>query len=282
MKGPGKEKGALCEIAQCCEDRGERECALCRRNDTCSVLAERERMMQKWNANKKSEAPRMTYAAGAAGMAGGVYSESKTGKSRDGRDAVFIRNSLLAIFWLAIAGLIASLLSNLSFLPAFALICSVVNFGTTVARAILTIRLGREEDAYKVSGICTIVAWPLSFLAGVLSALGLYMQSSMVGMTILALVCAIAVAVLEIIAVYKFFMANAWIVDRRDIALSERWKAMAKWFLLLLGIAVVLILILMAAPMLGVILVFAYLLGVLAFGICEYVFLYQTANRFRE
>lgn len=282
MKGPGKEKGALCEIAQCCEDRGEAECALCRRNDTCSILAERERMMQKWNANKKSEAVGMPYAASVTGMNGAAYTESKTGKSRDGRDAAFIRSSLLAIFWLFIASGIGNVLSEFSFVPGLAIISSLVALGASIARAVILIRLGREEDAYKVSGICTIVAFPLAFLGGVLSAVGIISLSSLKAMVILALVCIIASVVLEIIAVYKFLMANAWIVDRRDIALSERWKSMAKWFLLLLGIAVVLILILMAVPMLGVLLVFAYLLGVLAFGICEYVFLYQTANRFRE
>ena len=67
-----------------------------------------------------------------------------------------------------------------------------------------------------------------------------------------------------------------------DGALSDRWIVMSKLLFAVLGGIIVVPILFFVLRMIGVIIGLLYILGVLAFGVCEYVFLYQTANRFRE
>lgn len=149
------------------------------------------------------------------------------------------------------------------------------------------IRLGTEERAYKVDGICNLVATGLLFVAeicivvsvGVMKFSGLLAGS--IGM-IFAILLLLAALVLEIIGGYQFLVANARIVELRDTALSDRWSVMSKLFFGVMGGILVVPLMVAFLPFIGILIGFVYILGVLAFGVCEYVFLYQTANRFRE
>ena len=296
--GPGKASGALCEIAKCCIYREKDECATCENSTSCFLLSTREMMLQKWNGRGRENAatPVTATATSASAVASGTVSasntENRTNRSRDGHDAAFVRKSLIALFWLFLGSGFANVLSNENVFGMFPgvimLIGSLLSFGASIAQAILMIRLGREESTYKVAGICNLVATGALFGAEILIAVSLAMLklSDMfavgVAAIILAILLLVAALVLTIIAGYKFLVANARVVEWRDPNLSDRWIVMSKlYFGIFLGI-LVLVLFTFLLPLLGVILMFAYLLGVLAFGICEYVFVYQTANRFRE
>ena len=288
--GPGKAPGMLCEIARCCNGRLDEECTACASGASCELLAEREAMMQKWNGNRGRETSGVSVTAGTIGTASSSYEEQRSGRPSDRHNAPLLRTSLLAIFWLFLLAGTGNVLSNENLfgsIPAIIVLGTLINLGASIAQAVLMIRLGQEEHAYKVAGVCMLVAAGLMFVAEFVTAgfLAVMKFSSLatggVGV-VFGILLLLAAVVLEIIGGYQFLVANARVVEQRDGALSDRWYTMSKlYFAVLAGIIVVPILMFLL-KLFGIILALLYVVGVLAFGVCEYVFLYQTANRFRE
>ena len=287
--GPGKDSGTLCEIARCCNNKYKSACEMCDDCSFCERLAERESMMQKWNGNRSRETVSPSVGYGAMGTAGRTYAEEQSNRARDNHDAPFVRGHLLAIFWLFLLSGFGNVLSNENVFGSFSIIIglgSIINIGANIATAILMIRLGREEDTFKTAGICNLVGTGLLFvaeliLAGALAAMKFSgLAAGGIG-AILAILMLLAAVVLEIIAGYKFLVACGRIVERRDLALASRWYVMSKLFFWIFGGIIILLILMFIMPGIALILTFLFALGVLAFGVCEYVFLYQTANRFR-
>ena len=296
--GPGKASGALCEIAKCCIYREKDECATCENSTSCFLLSTRETMLQKWNGRGRENAatPVTATATSASAVASGTVSasntENRTNRSRDGHDAAFVRKSLIALFWLFLIGGIVNVVFDERILGMFPPVVlwsgMLIGFGISIAQGIMMVRLGREELTYKVAGICSLIANSILFVANIIITVVSEMIEEPSGLAagiiimIFALLLLLGALVLTIISGYKFLVANARVVEWRDPNLSDRWIVMSKlYFGIFLGI-LVLVLFTFLLPLLGVILMFAYLLGVLAFAVCEYVFIYQTANRFRE
>ncbi|MBR6535772.1 MAG: DUF3795 domain-containing protein [Lachnospiraceae bacterium] len=287
--GPGKEDGTLCEIARCCSNKYKNFCEVCDSNGSCAMLANRENMMQKWNGSRKRETAEPAAMSGVAGAVSGTYAEPRTNIARDNHDAPFVRSHLIAIFWLFLLAGFGNVLSNENVFGSFSVVIglgTVMNIGASIATAILMIRLGREESTFKTAGICDLVATGLMFVAELVLA-GALVAMEFSGLAaggigaILAILMLLAAVVLEIIAGYKFLVACGRIVERRDLALANRWHVMSKLFFWIFGGIIILLILLLIMPGIALILTILFALGVLAFGVCEYVFLYQTANRFR-
>lgn len=287
--GPGKEDGALCEIARCCSGQYKNFCEACDSNATCSKLSGRETMMQKWNGSRKRETAEPTAVSGTMSTVSGTYAEPQTNRARDNHDAPFVRSHLIAIFWLFLLAGFGNVLSNENIFGSVSIVIglgSIINIGASIATAILMIRLGREEDTFKTAGICDLVATGLLFVAELILA-GALVAMKVSGLaaggigSIFAILMLLAAVVLEIIGGYKFLVACGRIVERRDLALANRWYVMSKLFFWIFGGIIILLILMFIMPGIALILTFLFVLGVLAFGVCEYVFLYQTANRFR-
>lgn len=287
--GPGKEDGTLCEIARCCSNKYKNFCEACDSSESCVMLSGRETMMQKWNENRKRETVDPTAVPGAVGTVNRIYSEEPMSRARDNHDAPFVRSHLIAIFWLFLLAGFGNMLSNENIFGSVTVVVglgSIINFGASIATAILMIRLGREESTFKTAGICDLVATGLMFVAELVLA-GALVTMEFSGLAaggigaILAILMLLAAVVLEIIAGYKFLVACGRIVERRDLALANRWHVMSKLFFWIFGGIIILLILLFIMPGIALILTILFALGVLAFGVCEYVFLYQTANRFR-
>lgn len=290
--GPGKDDGTLCEIARCCGNKYKSACEACESSASCTMLAGRETMMQKWNANKTRVPAEPSVAAAPMGMmgtTGTAYSGEQMNRARDNHDAPFVRSHLLAIFWLFLLAGFGNVLSNENVFGSFSIIIglgSIINIGASIATAILMIRLGREEDTFKTAGVCDLIATGLLFVAELILA-GALVAMKVSGLaaggigSIFAILMLLAAVVLEIIGGYKFLVACGRIVERRDLALANRWYVMSKLFFWIFGGIIILLILMFIMPGIALILTFLFVLGVLAFGVCEYVFLYQTANRFR-
>lgn len=287
--GPGKESGALCEIANCCNGRLSTGCATCTSNASCGLFAERETMMQKWSGNRSSASVGTLISDSTMGVTDSAYGEQRS-RARDRHNAPLLRTSLIAIFWLFLLAGTGNVLSNENLfgsIPGVMVLGSLLNLGASIAQAVLMIRLGQEEDAYKIAGICMLVATGLAFVGGGITGyFGVVMKfsglkSGGIGL-VFGILLVLAAVVLEVIGGYQFLVANARVVERRDAALSERWYVMSKLFFVVLGGIIVVPILMFLLKLFGIILLFLYIVGILAFGVCEYVFLYQTANRFRE
>lgn len=287
--GPGKEDGTLCEIARCCSNKYRNFCEGCDNSESCSRLADREGMMQKWNENKTRVSAEASAAAVPMGSADTAYSGERSSGARDNHDAPFVRSHLIAIFWLFLLAGFGNVLSNENIFGSVSIVIglgSLINIGASIATAILMIRLGREEATFKTAGICDLVATGLLFVAELILA-GALVAMEFSGLAaggigaIFAMLMLLAAVVLEIIAGYKFLVACGRIVERRDLGLANCWYVMSKLFFWIFGGIIILLILMFIMPVIALILMFLFILGVLAFGICEYVFLYQTANRFR-
>lgn len=287
--GPGKESGALCEIAKCCNGKLRESCATCASNGACDLFEERETMMQKWSGTRGNvTATESNYGSTVEGT-DASYGEQRS-RARDRHDAPFLRKSLLAIFWLFLIGGTGSVLSNENLfgsIPGSIVIGTLINLGAGIAQAVLMIRLGQEERAYKIAGVCMLVGTCLAFVGGGITGIAdVAVKFSGTAAVFLGLIFGVllvlAAVVLEIIGGYQFLVANARVVERRDAALSDRWYTMSKLFFVVLGGIIVVPILVFLLKLFGIILALLYVVGVLAFGVCEYVFLYQTANRFRE
>lgn len=279
--GPGKSGNLLCDIANCCNRKCKDDCEECEACASCSLLSEQENMMQKWN---ESRTVKKTEAAGYVGSGSGVNT------ARDKYDAPLVRQSLLVIFWMFLLGGFGNVLSNENLFGSLSVVMglgSLIGFAAKVVAAVCMLRLAKEEEKYKVAGICYLVGAGIMVVAELLVSLfsGVLLGSNIlaagVGM-IFALLLLVGAVVVDVISGYKFLVANAAIVERRDLALSERWRVMSKVFFAVIGGIIVVPILLVALRLFGAIVGLLYVLGVLAFGVCEYVFLYQTANRFRE
>ena len=293
--GPGKASGAICEIAKCCSGRLSTGCVMCISNTSCRLVAERETMFHKWNRRRSTASDALTSAGtmgmtGTEGTSGSSYGERQGNRPRDRHNAPLLRSSLLAIFWLFLAAGMGNVLSNENLfgsVPGVIVIGTLINLGANIAQAVLMIRLGWEERAYKVAGICMLLGTGFAFIGGILTsvfaAMMKYSDTIAGGIgVVLGILLIVAAVVLEIIGGYQFLVANARVVELRDGALSDRWYVMSKLFFAVLGGIVVVPILFFVLKTLGIIIGLLYVLGVLAFGVCEYVFLYQTANRFRE
>lgn len=292
--GPGKSSDTLCKIAKCCNYKETDGCAACEDNVSCSLLAGRETMLQQWNG--RGHETTATAATSASAVTAGTVSfsneEDRTGRSRDGHDATFVRKSLIALFWLFLIGGIGNVVFDERILGMFPCVVlwvgTLIGFGISIAQGVLMVRLGREERTYKVAGICSLIANSILFVADIVITVVSEMIEEPSGLVagiivlIFAILLLLGALVLAIISGYKFLKANARVVELRDPALSDRWITMSKLYFAIFWGILVIILFAFLLPLLGLLVMFAYLLGVLAFGICEYVFIYQTANRFRE
>jgi len=271
--GPGKTGGSLCEIANCCREQYKENCAGCGMNASCEVLAGRNGMFQKWHETRMNEVERSNTVTGS--------------RVRDGHDAAFMYKTLMTIFFLFVASAAGNVISNVvGNMTGVAIIGSLIGVGAGIAQAVLMIRLGEEERAYKVAGICSLVGIGLSlvgaFLTGVFAVMVQY--SGMVGVSglVFGIVLLVASVVLSVISSYKFMVANGRVVEYRDTALSERWFLMSKLLFAVMGGLVIVPVLIFVLPIVGIIVAIPYVIGVLAFGLCQYAFIYQTAEAFRE
>lgn len=282
--GPGKSSGTLCEIANCCNGRLKEECAECPSNDSCTLLETREDMLGNWNRNKGT-----VDVSGSDDMTGsGTYSETRTGRGRDGYDAPLLHKNLMMIFWMFLVVGAGNVLSN--FVGTISIVGglgSIIGIGAGIAQAVLMIRLGSEERAYKIAGVCNLIGVGVGFVTGIIiSVFALSMQFLSTGIAgaglVICILLLLATVVLTVISGYLFLIANERVVERRDPELSHNWSVMSKLYIAIIGGLIILPVLILVLQWVGIIIGLLYILGVLAFGICEYVFLYQTAERFRE
>ena len=96
-----------------------------------------------------------------------------------------------------------------------------------------------------------------------------------------SLLISLPAAVVGLVGTYQEYTAHAAILDGVDESQAEKWRLLWKWKIgLTLGIFGCLV-IMLIAPLLGILAVFAVLIGILVVAIVELVYLYRTAQAFR-
>ena len=247
--------GNDCEMAKCAFDKGLDSCRMCENKGSCSGLRTREEM-----PNYQSRESRNVYL---------INREEAERKEMLVRRAPLLGKWLWVLFWFPILSLGISLLSAI---PDLAIVGTVISIVLGIARGGIFIKISPEEKRYKAVGICAfIVVLVDKILFAVNGSDELWW----------ALFIIIPIAIVGLVGIYNEFMGHAAVLESIDDNLSEKWRKLWKWYIgSLLGL-IGCVFVMVVAPVLGLLLVFAGVIGILVCVILSWVYLYRTAKVFR-
>lgn len=253
--GPGRHLGGDCELAVCVRSKGHETCETCGFRQRCGTLAGRERMPD--------------------------YRLRKIDAERCRKDAIARRAPVLGkwlwiLFWLIIPSTIGSLMSHetmTELIPALNLPGQILGMACNLAAGLILLKLGDEEDGYHTAGVCSLIAAAANFLATVISG------GSDAGWTLLITVPA---AIFGMVGQYHEFMAHSEVLTGVDNELAEKWEKLWKWYLGIMLSLVGSILVILVAPVPGLLIAAAAAIGLIVVEIIRLVCLYRSAKTFRS
>lgn len=254
--GPGKQYGADCTLAKCCTDKGHQECTTCGFNGNCGTLRSKDRMPE--YRLKSIEAEKIRLAAIA-------------------KRAPVLGKWLWLLFWLIIPSSVASLMTNENIagaIPSVFVPGQVLSAICSFAYAFILIRLNSEEERYRTAGICDLIGGAVSVLIACISG-GAEAPTW-------TLLISIPAAIVSFVGEYNEFTAHSIVLTGLDNELSEKWSTLWKWCIGMYGAMLGSLLIIVIAPVLGLLVTLAAAIGLIVVGILRLVYLYRTAKIFRE
>ena len=254
--GPGKQYGGDCKLAKCCIEKGHQECSTCGFNGHCGTL--RGRISMPDDRLKAIEA-------------------EKERKAAIAKRAPFLGKWLWILFWLIIPATVASLMTNktiVGWLPSLFIPGTVLSAICSLTYGFILIKLASEEERYKTAGICTLVGGA----AGVLIAC----ISGGAEAPTWTLLFSLPAAIVSLVGEYHEFTAHSAVLYDLDNDQAENWCTLWKWYIGMYGAMLGSLLLVMIAPVLGLLVILAAAIGLVVVGIIKLVYLYRTAMLFKE
>lgn len=263
-QGPGSWLGNDCDIAQCARDKGCATCLGCDSEKTCILCA---------GASVMPERRKQRAAAKEAGQA--LRRQHKN-----------VGKWLWIYFWMLIPTFIAAFLTNNSVvqvLPGLKFPGEILSILVSVAQCVLLFLLAKEEKNYGYAAWAMVPVVVIS-VPDVIYHAGYFKTSPSLTRTlaIMSLLAAASTAVMS----YFECKANRNVLTDVDARLSEKWRKLwgqyrIAWILLFASGALVLIRI-TAVKVLGGMVLVAANIGMIVVGIQRLIYLYKTAELFRE
>lgn len=262
--GPGSWLGNDCDIAQCARDKGCATCLGCDSEKTCILCA---------GASVMPERRKQRAAAKEAGQA--LRRQHKN-----------VGKWLWIYFWMFIPSLIAAFMSyNIFVRTLFALrlpgeiLCILIG----IVQCVLLFLLSKEEKNYGYAAWAMVPVIVIS-VPDVIYHAG-YFKTSPSLTHILAIMSLLAAASTAVMSYFEC-KANRNVLTDVDARLSEKWRKLwgqyrIAWILLFASGALVLIRI-TAVKVLGGMVLVAANIGLIVVGIQRLIYLYKTAELFRE
>lgn len=251
--GPGKPHYAECDLAQCCQDKCHETCETCQLQPHCGKLRGKERIPEYRIKSREAERANLEKLAKRAPVLG---------------------KWLWVLFWLVIPSTVASLMTNediMAALPALFVPGTVLQAVTLLVHVFALWQLGKLEERYKTAAVCA--------LAGIVTTLAsLLTGGENEGWTLLITIPA---AIVIMVGKYNEFTAHSIVLQGMDYELSNKWSNLWKWYIGCYGAILGCILLVIIAPVLGLLVMLAALVGLIVVGIVEMVYLYKTAKQFR-
>lgn len=263
-QGPGSWLGNDCDIAQCARDKGCATCLGCDSEKTCILYA---------GASVMPERRKQRAAAKEAGQA--LRRQHKN-----------VGKWLWIYFWMFIPSLIAAFMSyNIFVRTLFALrlpgeiLCILIG----IVQCVLLFLLSKEEKNYGYAAWAMVPVIVIS-VPDVIYHAG-YFKTSPSLTHILAIMSLLAAASTAVMSYFEC-KANRNVLTDVDARLSEKWRKLwgqyrIAWILLFASGALVLIRI-TAVKVLGGMVLVAANIGLIVVGIQRLIYLYKTAELFRE
>ena len=208
--------------------------------------------------------------------------ETTGGGSRlDREDAAVLAGRLWPLFWLIVPGTIAGFLSDEALAahwPDLASLGEILGILCSVVYGLLLLSLARVNGGYRAAGACTLFVVAAGVIVQVLGGSG---DPHNVERSI-ALILTFLSGVAALVGEYTECTSHAEVLEPVDIALSQRWRRLWKWYIgaylaLFAGIFVTLL-----SAWLGLLVMTASTVGSLVVAILKLVYLWRTARTFRE
>ena len=207
--------------------------------------------------------------------------ETTGGGSRlDREDAAVLAGRLWPLFWLVVPGTIAGFLSDEALSahwPDLASLGEILGILCSVVYGLLLLSLARVNGGYRAAGACTL------FVA----VAGIIIQSLGGGDPRnvergIALILTLLAGVAALVGEYTECTSHAEVLEPVDMALSQRWRRLMKWYVGLFLGTFAGILVALFSQWLGLLVMTAATVGSLVVAILKLVYLWRTARTFRE
>ena len=208
--------------------------------------------------------------------------ETTGGGSRLNReDAAVLAGRLWPLFWLIVPGTIAGFLSDEALSahwPDLASLGEILGILCSVVYGLLLLSLARVNGGYRAAGACILFVVAAGVIVQVLGGSG---DPHNVERSI-ALILTFLSGVAALVGECAECTSHAEVLEPVDIALSQRWRRLWKWYIgaylaLFAGIFVTLL-----SAWLGLLVMTASTVGSLVVAILKLVYLWRTTRTFRE
>ena len=254
--GPGRTFGGDCELAKCVRNKSHETCDTCISRTNCGTLQGRDSMPDYRRRRIEAEEER---------------------KAAIARRAPILGKWLWILFWLIIPSEIAGLMTNQTvinmvpvlYIPGLVLEVTVLTF-----YGVILLKLASEEERYRTAGICSLIANGASVLVACLSGGGETPPWT--------LLISLPAAIVSFVGMYNECMAHSAVLTGVDNEQAEKWEKLWKWYIGLFAAMIGSIVVMLLLPLLGAIVILASAIGVLVIGIVKLVYLYRTAQIFRD
>ena len=199
-------------------------------------------------------------------------------------DAAVLAGRLWPLFWLIVPGTIAGFLSDEALSahwPDLALLGEILGILCSVVYGLLLLSLARVNGGYRAAGVCTL------FVA----VAGIIIQSLGGGDPRnvergIALILTLLAGVAALVGEYTECTSHAEALEPVDMALSQRWRRLMKWYIGLYLVTFVCGIVLFIRPSFWeevlVLVMTAATVGSLVVAILKLVYLWRTTRTFRE
>lgn len=251
--GPGNVHTGQCEIAKCCREKGHTTCETCGFQANCQLLRGKDAEPEQRQRDMEAQAARARWHAEQAPVLG---------------KWLWIR------FWLIIPSMLSAVLTNID---RIAWAGDVLNMLTAFVAAWVLWQLRNVADRYRIAAICGFVlaaiTIPVNWITG--------QQLSGDGRALL-LLALLPLGGVSLYATYQQYMAHADVLTGLDGVLAGKWRSLWMWEIgFLLGMIGCIILAFISG-ILGALALIACAVGLVVVSILGIVYLYRTAQLFRN
>lgn len=248
--GPGKPYTGECTITRCCVNRGHSTCTDCTTASTCSMWKQRGDMPAERLRKREADA---------------------TQKFVRDREYNFLAQWIGFLFWYVIITIgIRFVVGMVSGLMEGNLFGEIVDCLIQLGHALILLKLASSTYCFRTAGVCSIISLVFTFLGAVLAESGF------------GVLFAIVAVVPSLVSQYHEYIGYAEVTEEVDEELAGKWRVV--WYISLGGLIVLAIslVLTMFGSLLGALLTVVSSVAVLVIEVFRIVFLYKTAQLFRN
>lgn len=245
-----------CELASCCRNKGHQTCDTCQHNNTCGTLRRKDALAQIRLDKRNFEIERI---------------------KQKNEKVPFYAKHYWILFWLVVPSVIASIMTLepiVAVVPIFNVLGELLNLACQLIYGYILIKLSVENERFHTAGLCLIV---VTILSSILAWLTNGNDEAS-----WKIIIQIPLAITSVIASYNEYTGHSEILTPYNPILADKWTTLWKWEIMTIGLTFGSIVITLLIPLIGVLTLFAGLIGGIVVAVSKLVYLYQTSTLFKN